>query len=45
MDELPWHEKFVEIVIDDWIHVEVDDFLTGIMFLCKFKDVNGNEVK
>ena len=45
MDELPWHSMFVEIAIDDWIHVEVDDFLTGIMFLYKFKDINSNEVK
>ena len=44
-NELPWHGVFVEIAIDDWIIGEVDDVLIGIMFLLKFKDINGDEVQ
>ena len=45
MNDLPWHGVFVEIDIDDWIHGEVDDILTGMMVMFKFKYINGDEVQ
>ena len=44
-NELTGHGLFVERAISDWIHGDIDDVLTRIIFLFKFKDFNGNEVQ
>ena len=44
-NDLPGYVVVVEKDINDWIQFEVDDVLTGIMLLLKFKDINGDEVQ
>ena len=45
MNEIPLNWVFVERAIDDCIHGDIDDVLTGNMFLFKFQYINGNEVQ
>ena len=45
MNELPWYGVFVERAIVYCICVDIYYFLTIIMLLFKFKDINVNEVQ